>query len=362
MQPWRLLQIRFLFGLFFTMILSMGTAEAAHRDAGRDMGGLGSTMTLDAENTAIEVGTAGAARESMNNGMKPQPNLDQQSSTTVNEGDDESVTTPINDGGEEADVDEQSVTTQKAIKKKPKTKPKVKPKSKTKSKAKPKLPSKTKLKTKSQPKPQAKPQTPPASQPVPQPKPLSKSKPQQSPIVGELDDTDTTPMEDGDEIEDDEDDASSSKFKNSKNTNNIDKENDKIKKRDKNLEKLLQGFREAEDFHKKWYNLPLPKIKTSLEKLTKFCKVACTKKQCLNEDVGHNCHLMCPESTIKQCPDPLKQGGEEADTQEVTIGNDESSGDPLSTDDSKIADPTSATASGIEQADRNIPDGEGEGG
>lgn len=347
MQPWKLLQIRLLVGLFSLMILSMGTAKAAHRDVGRDST-IGSTMTLDAENTAIEVGTAEAAREA----MKPQPNLSQQTSPTVDDSDDDSVTAPIDD---EAEVDEESEAAQKVIKKKPK--PKVKPKSKTKSRAK----AKTHSKPKSKPKPQPKPVSPPVSQPLPQPKPLPKSKPQQSPIVGELDDSDTTPMEDGDEIVDDEDDDAPSKSKNSRNANNLDKENEKIKKRDKNLEKLLQGFREAEDFHKKWYNLPLPKLKTSLEKLTKFCKVACTKKQCLNEDVGHNCHLMCPDLTTKQCPDPLKQAGEEADTQEVTIGNDEASGDPLA-DNSKIADPTSTTASGIEQADKNIPDGEGEGG
>jgi hypothetical protein len=84
---------------------------------------------------------------------------------------------------------------------------------------------------------------------------------------------------------------------------------EKKKKRDKKREKLIEGFKKAEDFHKMWFHLPSTKIKTSLDKLTKFCKVACTASQCKDEEVANNCHLICPHGTIKKCPDPLKKPG-----------------------------------------------------
>lgn len=80
----------------------------------------------------------------------------------------------------------------------------------------------------------------------------------------------------------------------------------KPKKRDKKREKLMEGFNKAEEFHKMWFHLSSPKIKTSLDKLTKFCKIACTASQCKDEEVANNCHLICPRATIKNCPDPLK--------------------------------------------------------
>lgn len=85
--------------------------------------------------------------------------------------------------------------------------------------------------------------------------------------------------------------------------------------------------------------------------------MACTKKQCIDREVADKCHLMCPDSTTKQCPDPLKECGHDADREEVPLGVDEASGDlPYPTDDpdsSKVISP-------IDQAEKNIADGEGE--
>lgn len=83
----------------------------------------------------------------------------------------------------------------------------------------------------------------------------------------------------------------------------------KNKKQDKKRAKIMEGFAKAEEFHKSWFNAPPDKVKASCEKLTKFCKVACTRAQCADAEVANHCHLMCPKSTIRDCPDPLHQGG-----------------------------------------------------
>lgn len=199
-----------------------------------------------------------------------------------------------------------------------------------------------------------------------------------SAIIGESDDSDTVPMdEDNDDIAADEvapaavksKEALKGKDKKSKGNKEKDnkegdKENAKTKKRDKEREKLREGFRQAEDFHNTWYNLPGPKIKTSLEKLTKFCKFACTKSQCMNEEVANNCHLMCPESTTKHCPDPLKQSGDEDLATEEVMVSDTSSNDPAAfIDDSAMqASASPPMADSIDQGDSELMNGEGEGG
>ena len=102
----------------------------------------------------------------------------------------------------------------------------------------------------------------------------------------------------------------------------------KPKKRDKKREKLMEGFNKAEEFHKMWFHLPSPKIKTSLDKLTKFCKIACTASQCKDEEVANNCHLICPRGTIKNCPDPLKNRNDK-DSDETEEGEDPDSMAPV---------------------------------
>ena len=68
-----------------------------------------------------------------------------------------------------------------------------------------------------------------------------------------------------------------------------------------------------------WHNLPTTRITTSHENLIKFCKVACIKKHCLDREVADKCHLMCPEETTRQCPDPLKEACQDVDGEEVTL-------------------------------------------
>lgn len=70
-------------------------------------------------------------------------------------------------------------------------------------------------------------------------------------------------------------------------------------------EKLLQVFHRAGEFHNEWFHLEPENIKTSLEKLRKFCRLACTAKQCRDEEIANHCHLICPNTTTRACPDPL---------------------------------------------------------
>jgi hypothetical protein len=189
--------------------------------------------------------------------------------------------------------------------------------------------------------------------------PKTKINTQASPIIGELEDTDTMPIEDDESTSDEEDEAPNPK--NSKVTPQLDKENRKNKKRDIKKEKILEGFKQAQQFHMSWHNLPSTKIKTSHENLVKFCKVACTKKHCLDKQVADKCHLMCPEETTGQCPDPIKEA-QDIDGEEVTIGNDDSVEDYSLPTDGAINENNRASSktSLIEQAERNIEDSDGE--
>ena len=111
---------------------------------------------------------------------------------------------------------------------------------------------------------------------------------------------------------------------------NNSKKSKKPKKRDKKRQKLMEGFNRAEEFHKMWFHLPATKIKNSLDKLTKFCKIACTASQCKDEEVANNCHLICPRNTIKDCPDPLKnRSAKESDEIEEGEGGDANSMAPV---------------------------------
>lgn len=188
-----------------------------------------------------------------------------------------------------------------------------------------------------------------------------------SAVVGELED-DSEPMADDDESVS-VDQGSTVLLKNSKRSrgskgkskkqSEIDKENKNIKKREEMQKKINEGFSKAEDFHKLWYNLTSEKIKISLKNLTKFCKVACTKKQCMNDKVANNCHLMCPESTTKQCPDPLKRKGEEGE--EVPLNMEEKKDDDPFPGDEADSDPDIAEdiTESIDEGDKDIMDREG---
>lgn len=147
-----------------------------------------------------------------------------------------------------------------------------------------------------------------------------KTKPSVNPIVGEIKDYDTMPIED----EESDPDAIQSippRPKTIADNPPLDKDKAKVKKTNKTREKLLEGFQHAHQFHISWFNLPSTKIKSSHENLIKFCKVACTKKNCADTEVADKCHLMCPSFTTKQCPDPLK-AAEDIDREEVMLGSD----------------------------------------
>ena len=126
--------------------------------------------------------------------------------------------------------------------------------------------------------------------------------------------------------------------------------------------KLLEGFRQGEEFHKKWFHLPSGKICSSLDKLKKFCKAACTKKHCLDEQVANNCHLICPDSTTKQCADPLKKT--DPDAEEVTMGSEEPVSDvPQPIEDFKPKNSLSTSVkSSLDEAEKMLKASEGEGG
>lgn len=208
--------------------------------------------------------------------------------------------------------------------------------------------------------------------PVKAPKISKETKANSTAIVGESDDGEGAASEDeGDDGAADEEQAppkskesSNAKGMKSKKGSKSNKDKAKDKKREKKRQKLLEGFRQAEDFHNSWYNLPHAKIKTSLDKLTKFCKVACTKSECMDKEVANNCHLICPTSTIKQCPDPLKEGGDEGPDTEEELGGEAASNDPASLlDDSSSnnEDRTPNVADYIDQADRDLAKVNGEG-
>lgn len=193
------------------------------------------------------------------------------------------------------------------------------------------------------------------------------SKAESSAIVGEFDESDISSDNADDAVEDEKSrDLSKDKSQKLKANDKVKEKNNQnstiSKKKDKKEEeKLKKGFRQAEDFHKTWYHLPFDQVKASLEKLTKFCKVTCTKNQCMDEEVANNCHLMCPESTTKQCPDPLQQSGmEDLDMEEVS-GNDMSAHDPAD-----FVDDSSQTSASLEdsmaQMDQELRDDESEGG
>jgi hypothetical protein len=74
--------------------------------------------------------------------------------------------------------------------------------------------------------------------------------------------------------------------------------------------KLKEGFRQGEIFHETWFNRSPGQVKASLQKLTKFCNIACTRFNCREKDIANNCHLICPESCTQDCPDPLNEGAE----------------------------------------------------
>lgn len=152
-----------------------------------------------------------------------------------------------------------------------------------------------------------------------QPPPL-----QGSAIMGEVDDDTTLDEsndgEDGGDIAVEESPSTKSK------ANSLKNKSKKTKKRDKKKEKLMEGFSKAEEFHKTWFNLSSPKVKASLGNLTKFCKVACTAKQCADEEIAHNCHLICPAATTKKCPDPLKKARAESSSAEQEIDEGDMAG------------------------------------
>lgn len=197
-----------------------------------------------------------------------------------------------------------------------------------------------------------------------QAKPSSKPplKKKENPIMGE-DDPD---LDDDEEMTSDEDEAppvrsqlqSPSDSKKKKTKAEIAKEEKAKRKR----AKLLEGFRQGEEFHKKWFHLPSGKICASLDKLKKFCKAACTKKHCLDEQVANNCHLICPDSTTKQCADPLKQADPE--TEEVTMGSEEALSDvPQPIEDFKPKNSVSTSVkSSLDEAEKMLKASEGEGG
>lgn len=185
----------------------------------------------------------------------------------------------------------------------------------------------------------------------------------ENPIMGE---DDPELDEDDEEMASDEDEFppvrsqlhSQSDSKKKKTKAEIAKEQKAKKKR----AKLLEGFRQGEEFHKKWFHLPSGKICTSLDKLKKFCKAACTKKHCMDEQVANNCHLICPDSTTKQCADPLKQV--DPDTEEVTMGNEEAASDvPQPIEDFKPKNSLSSSVkSSLDEAEKMLKASEGEGG
>jgi hypothetical protein len=125
-----------------------------------------------------------------------------------------------------------------------------------------------------------------------------------------------------------------------------------------------EGFRQAENFHNNWYNLSTTEVKASHEKLIKFCKIACTKKHCMHDKVADKCHLMCPETTTRNCPDPLKRSDDDGDDMEEPMGNGDMSSDPASKLDDYVSQTSGSIdlSDSIDKSDRKLIDSEGEGG
>jgi hypothetical protein len=171
--------------------------------------------------------------------------------------------------------------------------------------------------------------------------------------VGEIKDFDTMPMED-EEADPDAIQKIPPRPKAVADAAPPSKDDPKIKKINKTRAKLLEGFQHAHQFHIGWFNLPSTKIKSSHENLIKFCKIACTKKHCADTEVADKCHLMCPDFTTKQCPDPLRLT-EDIDREEVMLGSDilkksSSKKGPVMSDEA--IDKTNLSP--IEQAERSL--------
>ncbi len=194
-----------------------------------------------------------------------------------------------------------------------------------------------------------------ASKAKKQPPPL-----QGSAIMGEVDDSDTISIDEDIDMDEDSGNIAADESPPAKTKANKSKKN---KKRNKKREKLMEGFSKAEDFHKMWFHLSSPKIKVSLEKLTKFCKIACTASQCADEEIAHNCHLICPATTTKKCPDPLKKAGAENSDAAEETGETEDMTAPAP----PAAHPlhphiSSDLMDSIHEGDSMLAGGEGEGG
>jgi len=113
---------------------------------------------------------------------------------------------------------------------------------------------------------------------------------------------------------------------------------------DKKRAQLMEGFKQAEEFHKKWHHLSKKAINTSHDKLTKFCKTACTPKNCKDAEIADNCHLICPDATKKNCPDPLEGRVPMHEEEEGPVNRDVHSAMKLA-DESHVQDPISPVKS-----------------
>lgn len=189
---------------------------------------------------------------------------------------------------------------------------------------------------------------------LPQSKTLLKTKKKPQTIVGEMEDTDTAPIEE-EEISSDETGAASVKMKNTYEENTEETKHNKL---DKKKKKIREGFRQAHKFHETWHHLPPAKVKCSLENLINFCKVACIKKHCMDKKIADQCHLMCPESTTKQCPDPLNDSNHNIDGEEVAMESQDNTNDvPFPANRATKEDPiSSGVSASIAQAEKNIAD------
>jgi hypothetical protein len=178
-------------------------------------------------------------------------------------------------------------------------------------------------------------------------KPLPKTKKNLQAIVGETEENDALPIDEV-ELKPDYEEPVLVRSENADGS-------PLNKRRDQKTEKILEGFRQAHKFHETWHHLPPTKVKSSHENLIKFCKVACVKKNCMDRKIADKCHLMCPESTTKQCRDPLRDADYVIEREEVHIKNAQESAKSVYPPDLKNHD------NAIAQAERNIPDSESEG-
>ena len=136
------------------------------------------------------------------------------------------------------------------------------------------------------------------------------------------------------------------------------KKREKGKKEKKSVTKLSNDlrdakFKELEQFHHNWFNLPPNRVKKSLESAIKFCKVACTKDQCsADTTVSNNCHLMCPTSTLKNCPDLNPQTEASPETPEAPPQNNQAQTQP--SEDVSNQTPPVVTVNGAPQEQTQI--------